>query len=158
MKKREREHQSTLNLRAYHGAASTVAHPTTPEQYRTPEFHRGPSKSLWKRESRLHILTIPETLQERVSKSHVQRSLVVMWDLPNSQLAITPFYKRGCQDKYLSYDGKTTRSWSCRPAPPMERDSLSYPSPRIHIAFATTPFVSQRRQAERLCIANHGSI
>ena len=27
-----------------------------------------------------------------------------------------PFYKKRCQDKYFSHDGKTQGKWSCRPA------------------------------------------
>lgn len=76
----------------------------------------------------------------------------------NFHIPIIPFYKRGCQDKYLPHDGKTAGKWSCHPAPVMERDAVSFPSPQIHRAFVTTPISSQRRQAERLCRANHGSI
>src|ERR1700733_5592226 len=73
-------------------------------------------------------------------------------------IPITPFYKRGCQDKYLPHDGKTAEKWSCRPAPVMERDAVRFPLPQIHRAFVTTPIRFQRRQAEWLCSANHGSI
>ena len=73
-------------------------------------------------------------------------------------LPIIPFYKRGCQDKYLLHDGKTAGKWSCHPAPVMEGGAVSFPLPQIHCAFVTTPISSQRRQAERLCSANHGSI
>jgi hypothetical protein len=40
----------------------------------------------------------------------------------------------------------------------MERDAVSFPFPQIHRALVTTPISSQRRQAEWLCSANHGSI
>ena len=84
--------------------------------------------------------------------------LLGMWLLADSQLLIIPFYKKGCQDKYLPHDGKTAGKWSCRPASVMERDAVSFPFPQIHRAFVTTLISSQRRQAERLCRANHGSI
>jgi len=74
----------------------------------------------------------------------------------NSQIPISPFYKRGCQDKCLSGDSKT--QGVCRPAPVMKRDSVIFPSPRIHGAVVTPPLGFWRRQAEWLCSANHGSI
>ena len=37
----------------------------------------------------------------------------------NFHMTITPFYKKGCQDKYVSHDGKIPGKWSCHPAPVM---------------------------------------
>ena len=78
--------------------------------------------------------------------------------LSDGQIPIIPFYKRGSQDKCLPCDGKAQGKWSCRPAPAMERDSVKFPFPQIHRAVGTTPSSSQRRQADGLCSANHGSI
>jgi hypothetical protein len=44
-------------------------------------------------------------------------------------IPIILFYKKGCQDKYFPCDGQAQRKWSCRPAPAMERDSVSFPFP-----------------------------
>jgi hypothetical protein len=82
--------------------------------------------------------------------------LIEMWDLLDSQLPITPFYKRRCQDKCLPAAAK--REVLAVQPPVMERDSASFPFPQIHFAFVTTHISSQRRQADGLCKANHSSI
>jgi len=64
------------------------------------------------------------------------------WLSLDSHMTITPFYKRGCQDKSLPCDGKAQRKWSCRPAPVMNRDAVIFLSPQIHGAAVTTPISS----------------
>ena len=68
------------------------------------------------------------------------RNVALGADGTESHIPIIPFYKKGCQDKYLPCDGKA--QGACRLAPVMKRDSVSFPFPQTHIAVATTPFSS----------------
>ena len=68
--------------------------------------------------------------------------LIAVGPWADFHMTIRPFYKRGCQDKSLPNGGKTQGKWSCRPAPVMKRDAVTFPSPQIHGAVGTTPFGS----------------
>jgi hypothetical protein len=65
-------------------------------------------------------VALSDTLGHDANEDRVLVSrLIVIWDLTGFHMTITPFYKKGCQDKYLPIGGKPQEKWSCRPAPVM---------------------------------------